>query len=72
MKREADKIAEKRRESEKKLRVVEPRSQSRGFAPAPLKLYPQNRNKRIETKIAVLNKKIRRVRQNKIGSALIA
>ena len=44
MKREADKINEKLRESEKKLKLVEPRvpkdpisrSQSRGFAPAPL------------------------------------
>ena len=43
MKREADKIAEKLRESEKKLKLVEPRvpkdsisrSQSEGFAPAP-------------------------------------
>ena len=80
MKREADKIAEKLRESEKALRAVEPRvpkdqisrSWSGGFTPAPLKLHPPNRNKYIEPKIAEINKKIRRARQNKIRSALIA
>ena len=45
---------------------------SGGFAPAPLKLHPLNRNKRIEAKIADLNEKIRRVKKNKIRSALIA
>ena len=79
MKKEADKINEKLRESEKELKLVEPRvpkdlisrSQSRGFAPALLKLHPPNRNKCIEAKIADLNKKIRRAKKNKIRSALI-
>ena len=57
MKREVNKIGEKLRESEKALRAVEPR--------VPLKLHPLNRNKRIEAKIADLNKKIRRVKNNK-------
>ena len=80
MKREADKIAEKLRESKKKLKLVEPRvhkdpisrSRTRGFAPAPLKLHPPNRNKGIEAKITEINKKIRRAKKNKIRSALIA
>ena len=80
MKREADKIDEKLRESEKKLKLVEPRvpkdpiSRSRGggFAPAPLKLHPPNRNKCIEAKTAEIDKKIRRAKKNKIRSALIA
>ena len=80
MKREADKIAEKLRESEKKLKLVEPRvhkdlisrSWSGGFAPAPLKLHPLNKDKCIEAKIAEINKKIRRAKKNKIRSALIA
>ena len=79
MKREADKINEKLKESEKKLKLVEPRvnkdpisrSQSGSFTPAPLKLHPLNRNKCIEAKTAELNKKIRRVKKNKIRSALI-
>ena len=80
MKREADKINEKLRESEKKLKLVEPRVpkdpisrlQSGGFTPAPLKLHPPNRNKCIEAKTAEINKKIRKVKKNKIRSALIA
>ena len=80
MKREADKINEKLREPEKKLKLVEPRvpkdpisrSWSRGFTPAPLKLHPPNRNKCIEAKIAEINKKLRKVKKNKIRSALIA
>ena len=79
MKREADKINEKLRESEKKLKLVEPRvpkdpisrSQSGGFTLVPLKLHPLNRNKCIEAKIAEINKKIRRAKKNKIRSALI-
>ena len=75
MKREADKIAEKLRESEKALGVVEPRvhndlisrSGSGGFSPAPLKLHPLNRNKCIEAKIAEINKKIRRVKGIRSG-----
>ena len=61
MKREVDKIAEKLRESEKALELVEPRVPKDPISRAPLKLHPLNRNKHIETKIAKLNKKIRRV-----------
>ena len=39
---------------------------------APLKLHPPNRSKRIEAKIAELNKKIRRVRHKKNKEQLIA
>ena len=62
MKREADKIAEKLRESEKALELVEPGVPKDPISRAPLKLHPLNRNKHIETKIAELNKKIRRVK----------
>ena len=65
MKREADKIAEKLRESEKALRTAEPRVPKDPISRAPLKLHPPNRNKRIETKIAELNKKIRRVKNGR-------
>ena len=50
MKREADKIAEKLRESEAALRLLEPR--------VPKNQHPPSRSKRIEVKIAELNKKI--------------
>ena len=60
MKREADKIAEKLRESEKKLKLVESRVSKDPISGVPLKLHPPNRNKHIETKIAELNKIIRR------------
>ena len=70
MKREADKIAEKLRESEKELRSVEPRVPKDPINRAPLKLHSPNRNKCIEAKIVGINKKIRRARQNKIRSAL--
>ena len=72
MKREVDKINEKLRESEKKLELVEPRVPKDLISRAPLKLHPLNRNKCIEAKIAEINKKIRRVKKNKIRSALIA
>ena len=73
MKREVNKIAEKLREPEKALELVEPRvpkdlisgSWRGGFAPAPLKLHPPNRSKHIETKIAEINKKIRRVKNRR-------
>ena len=55
MKREADKIAEKLRESEATLKLLEPRVPK----DPTLKQHPMNRNKRIETKIDELNKKIR-------------
>ena len=72
MKREADKIAEKLRESEKKLKLVEPRVPKDPISRVPLKLHPLNRFKCIEAKIAEINKKIRRAKKNKIRSALIA
>ena len=58
MKREADKIAEKLRESEKALKLLEPRVPKDPISGAPLKQHPPSRPKRIEVKIAELNKKI--------------
>ena len=58
MKREADKIAEKLRESEKALKLLEPRVPK----DPTIKQHPPNRNKHIEAKIDELNKKIRRVK----------
>ena len=52
MKREADKIAEKLRESEKALKLLEPRVPKDLVSGVPLKRHPPNRNKRIEAKIA--------------------
>ena len=71
MKREADKIAEKLRESEKALKLLEPRvpKAPRG---APLKLHPLNRNKHIEAKTDGLNKKIRRAKNCRNKELLIA
>ena len=63
MKRDFDKINEKLKESEKKLESIGP---LQGF-----KLHPLNRNKRIEKKIAEINKKIRRVKNKKNREALI-
>ena len=65
MKREADKIAEKLRESEKKLELVEPRVPKDPISRVPLKLHPLNRFKCIETKIAKSNKKIRRAKNRR-------
>ena len=62
MKREANKINEKLRESEKKLELVEPRVPKDQISRAPLKLHPPNRNKRIEAKRAEINKKVRKVK----------
>ena len=62
MKRKADKIAEKLRESEKALKLLEPRVPKDPISRAPCKQHPLNRNKRIEAKIAEINKKIRRAR----------
>ena len=72
MKREADKIAEKLRESEKKLKLVEPRVPKDLISRAPLKLHPLNRNKCIEAKKAEINKKIRRVKNRRNKECLIA
>ena len=72
MKREADKIAEKLREPEKALELVEPRVPKDPISGAPLKLHPPNRNKCIEAKIAELNKKIRRAKNRRNKECLIA
>ena len=71
IKREVDKISEKLRESEKKLELVEPRVPKDLISGAPLKLHPPNRSKHIETKIAELNKKIRRVKNRRKKERLI-
>ena len=72
MKREADKIAEKLRESEKALELVELRVPKDPIRRVPLKLHPPNRSKHIETKIAKLNKKIRRPENRRNKEHLIA
>ena len=72
MKREADKIAEKLRESEKALKLLEPRVPKDPISGAPLKQHPPNRNKCIETKIAEINKKIRRAKNRRNKERLIA
>ena len=72
MKREADKIAEKLRESEKKLKLVEPRVPKDPISRVPLKLHPPNRNKCMEIKIAEINKKIRRAKNRRNKECLIA
>ena len=68
MKREADKIAEKLRESEKALKLLEPRVPK----DLTLKQHPPNRNKHIEAKIDELNKKIRRAKNRRNKERLIA
>ena len=68
MKREADKVAEKLRESEKALKLLEPRVPKDPI----LKQHPTNRNKRIEAKIDELNKKIRRAKNRRNKECLIA
>ena len=72
MKREADKIAEKLRESEKALKLLEPRVPKDPISEAPLKRHPPNRNKHIEAKIAEINKKIRRAKNRRNKERLIA
>ena len=67
MKREADKIAEKLRESEKALKLLEPRVPK----DLTLKRHPPNRNKRIEVKIAEINKKIHRAKNGRNKRPLI-
>ena len=54
MKREADKMTEKLRESEKALKLLEPRVPK----DRTLKRHPLNRNKRMEVKIAEINKRM--------------
>ena len=72
MKREADQITEKLREPEKALKLLEPRVPKDPSSGAPLKLHPRNRNKRIEAKIAEINKKIRRAKNRRNKERLIA
>ena len=62
MKREVNKVNKKLRESEKKLELVEPSVPKDLISGAPLKLHPPNRSRCTETKIAKLNKKIRRAK----------
>ena len=71
MKREAGKIAEKLVISEAKLESAKPRVTIDPIRGAPLKLHPPNRSKCIETKIAKLNKKIRRARQRRSKECLM-
>ena len=71
MKREADQITEKLRESEKALKLLETRV-PKATSGAPLKLHPWNRNKHIEAKIAEINKKIRRAKNRRNKERLIA
>ena len=72
MKREANKITEKLRESEKALKLLEPRVPKDPVRVAPLKRYPPNMNKRIEAKIAEIKKKIRRAKNRRNKERLIA
>ena len=72
MKREADKTAEKLRESAQALKSLEPRVPKDPISGAPLKRHPPNRNKRIEAKIAKLNKKIRKAKNRRNKERLIA
>ena len=65
MKREADKMAEKLRESEATLKSLESRISKDPISGAPLKRHPPNRNKCIEAKMAELNKKIRRAKNRR-------
>ena len=58
-------------ECETALRAVEPRVLKDPTSRLPLKLHPLNRNRRIEARIANLNKKIRRSK-GKTKSSLIA
>ena len=68
MKREADKVAEKLRESAQAFKLLE----SRVPKDLTLKLHPPNGNKHIEAKIDELNKKIRRAKNRRNKERLIA
>ena len=72
MKREADKITEKLRESEKALKSLESRISKDPISGAPLKQHPPNRTKHIEAKIAEIDKKIRRAKNRRNKECLIA
>ena len=68
MKREADKITEKLRKSEHAPKLLEPRVPK----DPTLKRHPPSRPKRIEVKIAELNKKIHRAKNGRNKRCLIA
>ena len=68
MKREADKIAGKLRESEKALKLLETRVPK----DLTLKRHPPNMNKHIEVKIGEINKKICRAKNGRNKRCLIA
>ena len=72
MEREVDKINERLRQSEKAIELVEPRVPKDLISGAPPKLHPLNRSKHIETKIAELNKMIRRAKNRSSKECLIA
>ena len=72
MKREADKISEKLAASKAKLKSVKPRATTDPLHRVPLKLHLSNRPKRIEAKIAKINKKIRRAKNKRNKEHLIA
>ena len=72
MKKEADKISEKLKESEAMLESVEQRVPIDLIRGAPFKLHPPNKNKCIEAEIAESNKKIRRAKNKKNEECLIA
>ena len=72
MKHEVDKIAEKLRESEQALKLLEPRVPKDPISGAPLERQPPNRNKCIEAKIAELNKEIKRAKNRRNKECLIA
>ena len=65
-------LLKKLRESEKALKLLEPRVPKDPISGAPLKQHPPNKNKRIEAKIAEINKKIRRVKNRRNKERLIA
>ena len=71
MKRKVDKIVEKLIKSEQALKSLESRIPKDLISGAPFKRLPPSRNKRIETKIAELNKKIRRAKNRRNKERLI-
>ena len=72
MKREADKIAEKLRESEKALKSLELRVPKDPISEVPLKRHTPSRPKHIEAKITEINKKICRAKNGRSKRYLIA
>ena len=72
MKREADKISKRLAAAEAKLESVKPSVTIDPLLRTPLKLHPPNRSKRIEAKIAEINKKNQKSKKKKNEEALIA